>query len=101
MLERPRRGSIVAGQVLYTITQTGSDSLSSSFGSFAGEWKRGSALTPILSWTASSGATSYNVYFGTSPTPPQVTDYHLTSYAPGSLDPGSHLLLDGGGEQRG
>ena len=38
-----------------------------------------------LSWSASSGATSYDVYFGTASTPPLVTNTTGTSYAAGSL----------------
>lgn len=45
---------------------------------------------PSLSWTAPSstgcnGATSYDVYFGTSSTPPYVTNTTGTSYTPPSL----------------
>jgi hypothetical protein len=79
---------IVAGQ-RYTITQTGSDSLvpppsnpTPASGSV------GVAVSPALSWTGSNGATSYDVYFGPSPTPPMVTSTASTSYTPGSLIPG-------------
>jgi hypothetical protein len=36
---------------------------------------------PIV-WSASNGASSYNVYFGTSPTPPLVQNISTTSYFP-------------------
>ena len=42
-----------------------------------------------LSWQASSGATSYNVHFGTTSTPPQVTQTSATSYAAGAVSPGT------------
>ncbi len=42
-----------------------------------------------LSWQASSGATSYNVYFGTTSTPPLATQASATSYNPGALSPGT------------
>ena len=45
----------------------------------------GVSLTPALSWTAASGAISYDVYFGTSPTPPLVINTTLTSYNPPAL----------------
>ena len=45
----------------------------------------GVVLLPTLKWGASSGATSYNVYFGTSPTPPLVTNTTATSYTPATL----------------
>jgi len=37
---------------------------------------------PSLNWTASSGAISYDVYFGASPSPPFVANTPLTSYTP-------------------
>ena len=40
---------------------------------------------PALSWSASSGAASYDVFFGTSSQPPFVTNTTATSYAAGSL----------------
>ena len=49
----------------------------------------GVALTPTLSWAASTGATSYDVYFGTASTPPLVTNTTATSYAPGTLSAGT------------
>jgi uncharacterized repeat protein (TIGR01451 family) len=49
----------------------------------------GVALLPSLSWGAVAGATSYNVYFGTSPTPPSLTTVTGTSYAPGPLISGT------------
>lgn len=43
------------------------------------------AITSTLTWLA-SGATTYDVYFGTSPTPPNVaTGQTSASYAPGTL----------------
>ncbi len=44
---------------------------------------------PALSWGASSGATSYDVYFGTASQPPFVTNTTATSYAAGSLISGA------------
>ena len=45
----------------------------------------GSAFAPTLVWNAADGATSYDVYFGTSSSPPQVTNTAATTYAPGSV----------------
>lgn len=42
----------------------------------------GIATTQTLSWDAVSGATNYDIYFGTSATPPYVTNTSLTSYTP-------------------
>jgi hypothetical protein len=59
---------------------TGPPALSSPTNSAAGV-----SLTPSLSWTAVSGATSYDVYFGASSPPPLVTNVTVTSYAPAAL----------------
>jgi hypothetical protein len=40
-----------------------------------------------LNWNPSTGATSYDVYFGTSSTPPLVTNVTTTNYIPGRLGP--------------
>lgn len=45
----------------------------------------GVSVNTTLSWTAGSGATSYNVYFGTSASPPSAGSVGGTSYSPGSL----------------
>ena len=45
----------------------------------------GVALLPTLNWGASSGATSYDVYFGTAAPPPLVTNVTTTSYAAAAL----------------
>ncbi|HXN47204.1 MAG TPA: hypothetical protein VN893_11225, partial [Bryobacteraceae bacterium] len=49
----------------------------------------GVSWTPTLSWTAASGATSYDVRFGTSSPPPLATNVTTTSYLPGTLTPGT------------
>ena len=45
----------------------------------------GVSVTPTLSWSASENATSYNVYFGSSATPPLVGTTSGTTYTPGTL----------------
>jgi uncharacterized repeat protein (TIGR01451 family) len=45
--------------------------------------------TPVLTWDASPGATSYDVYFGPSSTPPLVTNTMEINYAPGALSAGT------------
>lgn len=47
------------------------------------------ALNPTLAWSASSGAATYNVYFGTSSSPSQVTTTSATSYATPALSNGT------------
>ncbi len=59
---------------------------SSVYGPFPSYGATEVSLTPSLSWAASTGATSYDVYFGTSPSPPLVTATAGTSYTPGVLD---------------
>jgi uncharacterized repeat protein (TIGR01451 family) len=44
---------------------------------------------PLLTWDASPGATSYDVYFGTASTPPLVTNTPDINYAPGTLTAGA------------
>jgi len=45
----------------------------------------GALVAPTLFWNPSAGATSYDVYFGTSSTPPYVANTTGSSYAPGAL----------------
>ncbi len=49
----------------------------------------GVSATPTLVWNASSGATSYDVYLGPSPTPPLVTNIAATSYSASTIAPGA------------
>ncbi len=49
----------------------------------------GVSATPTLSWIASSGASSYDVYFGTASSPPLVTNTAATTYSPGTLSAGT------------
>jgi len=44
---------------------------------------------PSLTWNASTGATSYDVYFGTASTPQLVTNTANIDYAPGTLSAGT------------
>jgi len=53
-----------------------------------GEGAAGVPLTTSLTWGAATGATSYDVYFGTSTTPPYVTNTFGTSYSP-VMNPGT------------
>ncbi len=51
-------------------------------------------LCPVatnLSWPASAGATSYDVYFGTTAVPPFVANVITTNYNAGTLAPGSYF----------
>jgi hypothetical protein len=47
------------------------------------------SLAPALTWNAASGATSYDVYFGASSTPPFVLNTTSTTYTPGTLAAGT------------
>src|SRR5437879_3468154 len=49
----------------------------------------GVATTPALSWGASTNATSYDVYFGTSSSPAFAKNVTATSYQPGTLTTGT------------
>ncbi|MBI4902483.1 MAG: hypothetical protein HY820_02535 [Acidobacteria bacterium] len=46
----------------------------------------GVAINTALSWNAASGATSYDVYFGSSNPPPLVTNTTALTYTPGGLN---------------
>ena len=50
-----------------------------------GNGASGVSITPTLSWDAASGASSYDVYLGTSSPPPLVATTTATNYAPGTL----------------
>ncbi len=47
----------------------------------------GVSLTPTLSWTGVAGGASYDIYLGTSTSPPFVTNTTGTSYSPAALSP--------------
>lgn len=49
----------------------------------------GVSVLPTLQWSASTGATSYDVAFGTSNPPPFVTNTTLTTYSPSALAVGT------------
>ncbi len=47
----------------------------------------GVSLTTALTWAAATAATSYDVYLGTSPLPPLVTNITGNTYTPAALNP--------------
>ena len=47
------------------------------------------ANSAVLSWNAAAGAASYDVYFGTLPAPPLVTNTTATTYSAGTLAAGT------------
>ncbi|MGB2964902.1 MAG: lectin like domain-containing protein, partial [Anaerolineales bacterium] len=50
----------------------------------------GVSTSAILDWSDSSGATSYDVYFGTTSSPPQVATTTSSSYPPGPMAYNTH-----------
>jgi uncharacterized repeat protein (TIGR01451 family) len=49
----------------------------------------GVSVTPILTWTAATGAASYNVYFGVTAVPPFAANTTSLQYSPSQLAPGT------------
>jgi M6 family metalloprotease-like protein len=47
------------------------------------------SVTPVLTWMSGAGATWYDVYFGTSPSPPFQVSTSATSFNPGTLSQGT------------
>ncbi len=84
-----RAGTLLIAGSTFTITQSGADSLVPAPSSPApANGATGVPTNPTLSWTGSDGATSYDVYFGTSSTPPLLSNTTTASFAPGALSLG-------------
>jgi PQQ-like domain len=84
-----RVGTLLIAGNTFTITQSGTDSLVPAPSSpTPANGATGVSTNPTLSWTGSAGATSYDVYFGTSPTPPLLSNTVNPSIAPGALSTG-------------
>ena len=98
-------GTLSAGTVYYwqAVAKNGGGSTASTIWSFTTQGSAppapvliapangatGVTLTPAVNWNAATGATSYDVYFGTASPPPLVTNITGTSYAPGTLSAGT------------
>jgi len=83
-----RTGVIVVAGHTYTVTQTGDGTLSAPSSPSPANGANGISINPTLTWAASSGATSYDVYFGTSSAPSFVQNVVSASYTPATLTPG-------------
>jgi hypothetical protein len=70
-----------------TLTVTVGSGTGSLGSPFPANTATGISTAPTLTWNALGGASSYNVYFGTSPTPSYATNTVATNYTPGSLVP--------------
>jgi len=79
---------IIAGQIV-TITQSAYTLVPAPSNPSPANGATGISIAPTLSWSASSGPTPYDVYFGTSANPSLATNTTSTSYVPGSLNPGA------------
>ena len=79
---------IIAGQEV-GITQGGTSTLAPAPSNPSpASGATGVSVSPTLGWSGTTGATSYDVYFGTSPTPSLVGNTTSTSYVAGALSPG-------------
>ncbi len=84
-----RAGTLLIAGNTFTINQSGTDSLVPPPSSPSpANGATGVSTSPTLSWSGSAGATSYDVYFGTSPTPPFLGNTATTSFSPGALSLG-------------
>jgi hypothetical protein len=77
--------TLTIGTQLVSVTQAGTAALPAPALASPANGAAGVSLTSTLSWSASSGATSYDVYFGTSPTPALLANTMATSYTPATL----------------
>ncbi len=76
-----------AGSAVWSFSTAGSPPAAPSLTSPA-NGATGVAATPTLIWQASTGATSYNVYFGSVYPPALATQTGATAYSPGTLSAG-------------
>jgi hypothetical protein len=83
-----RTGFLVVAGHVFKITQNGSNTLGVPASPSPTSGATGVSINPTLSWTAATGATSYDVYFGTSSTPVFVTNTVSTNYTPSTLTAG-------------
>jgi len=79
-----RVGTLIVGGQTFTVNQAAIPPAPSTL-VFPANGGTGVSVIPSLSWNVSGGATSYDVYFGTTPTPPLVANVTATSYSPGRL----------------
>jgi hypothetical protein len=82
-----RTGTISVGGAVLSVMQTGGGVGPVTLSSPANE-AQGVTSAPTLAWTTSTGATSYDVYFGTVPIPPFITNTSGTTYSPATLGAG-------------
>ena len=82
-------GTITIAGSIFTVTEAGlSGSAPPAVTIFSpGQGATGVSVNSLLTWGAVSGATSYDVYLGTSVSPPFVTNTAGTSYSPGTMNP--------------
>ena len=81
-----RSGTLTIGGQTLTVNQSGAGSPPPQVTVFApAQGATGVSVNASLTWGAVSGATSYDVLFGTSPSPPFVTNTAGTSFSPGAM----------------
>jgi hypothetical protein len=77
------------GSRVYSVQITGSSTLNCASNPHPSDNSMSVSTTPTLQWDFVAGADSYDVYFGTSPSPPFVANQVPVYYSPGTLQAGT------------
>ena len=85
-LSGPRVAVISIAGAWVTVSQAGATAAPAPVLESPANGAIGVSPTPTLTWSASTGATSYDVYFGAGSAPPLLTNTTSLSYSPPALD---------------
>ena len=88
-LSGPQTAVISIAGVWVTVSQSGATAAPAPVLESPANGAMGVSPTPTLTWSASTGATSYDVYFGASATPPLLTNTTSLNYSPSTLNAGT------------
>ena len=88
-LTGPRTATVSIAGRWVTVTQAGATVAPAPSLASPANGAVGVPATPVLTWSASAGATSYDVYFGAASAPPLLTNTTSQSYSPSTLNAGT------------